>query len=516
MPELSIPYHFQGHTSDFMDVKKIFYYLIQLTLMLVSGAFLKDAAAIIILLLILWNAVQNNIFQSIEYWLMWFFCYGFYNGQGYFTVELVSKYVAKPPFILFILFLIFLKRIPFRLKKAGYIKTWTIFLGLSLVSLVTHAQSPFVLITTSSFFVLYMLIQGKGLSRHSCNHLLNLFVSVAILQTAVSIVQLTQLIPPPAKMMDDGSGGQIEWVAGLDDVASGTFGPGTAHVVSWYASLITLLCILTWAMCRKKQYIIAAILSIMQFATVDSKTIMAVMVIMMLYLLYYLNKHKIEFRLNTKKYFTVIITASVLGYGLFSAWNFYYEFQNKTGGAASRGNFNEVYEGEIKKSRDLVIDNISDWGKIKGFQNIHKDFIREDPLQTIWGYSLLGYTYNGKMSYIENQDTNLMKLDNFTRSRSALITHFAQSGIAGFLLLISAVAIWTRFNIKKKNLNETDIVTNGLLRIFIPFTFIAAFIYSVSFTVVTTIGFAGLVGVLKRKAALAELVTIKHTEEQLL
>ncbi len=483
---------------DFLHIRKLAKYLVLFAAILLGGFIAKDLFAVLIVAILAYFIITNKFFRSIETWLIWSFLYGFYSGQGYFTNDFISKYLAKPSFLLFVIFLFFYNTISKSLKAADFFTVWLCFLGLSLIGLFYHAQPPFVIITISSFFLIYLLFRSKRLDSKQCICLLNLFVAVAILQTIICVMQVSQLIPPPSKMMDDGNGGQFEWIAGLDDVACGTFGPVAAHLVSWYQSLIVLFCILVWSVCRKTKYLVLVIIILAQFATVDSKTIMGVMVLMMLYLLYYINKHRIKFRLNIRKVLGIAFTAVIMGVVLLQAWDFYYKYQNASGGAESRPDLNTVYKKEVVRSGNLMLDNFSDWGKFQGFRYVLEDFLYEDPLEVIWGYGLQGYTYNGKRSFIENKDTPFMQLNNFTRSRSGLIQYFAQTGLVGMILLFLSLILWSRYNIKRKNINEIDLIINSLIKIFLPFTLLCAFIYSVSLTGITVIGFAAMIGLLKK------------------
>jgi len=83
--------------------------------------------------------------------------------------------------------------------------------------------------------------------------------------------------------MPDGSGGYFKWEAGIDDVASGTFGPAASATTSWYMALISLLMLLMWAYTKKLKYILVLVISFIQFAMVDSKTILGITIIMLAY-----------------------------------------------------------------------------------------------------------------------------------------------------------------------------------------------------------------------------------------
>lgn len=478
---------------DFIRVKTIARYLIAFTIILLSGVLLKDIIAIIFALIILYYAATKNLYRSIEFLLLWFFVYNFFLGQGYITNELISKYAAKPYFLLFVIFIFFYKKIPKDILKKNYLKTWIIFLLICFLSAIFQSQSPFVIITISAFFLLYMLLQTNILNTNQYKNILNLLVSVAILQTVISFLQVSELISPPTRIMDDGSGGQFEWVAEIDDVASGTFGPSAAYIASWYAALISLLLFITWSITKKKSYLIITVITFLQFAITDSKTIMAVTIVMLIYMMFYIFKKKSIFKLNIGRYIIFILLIAFGAFGFYKAWDAYYvHYGEKTGG--SRTDFSAVYNYEAKESRDLILANIQDWGKLRGFQYIFEDFKANDPRQLIWGYGIQGYTFNNKMGYIESKDTQIMQLNNLTKSRSGLISTFATTGLIGFLLFTFTFSLWYNINNQKEK-NNYDLVKNGLLKIYLPFSILAAFLYSIDITCIPLISFAAIISI---------------------
>jgi hypothetical protein len=463
---------------------------------MVGGSVAKDGFAFLVIMLILCFAFMKHKFRTIETFFVWFFTYNFLLGQGYITVEIVSKYIAKPSFLLFLVLILFIKSISLRVINTKYIIIWGFFLLLALLSSITQGQSPFVIITISSFFMIYLLLQAKGITPLQCRKLLNLFVAAAILQTVVSFLQVSEMIPPPTRMMDDGAGGQFEWVAGLDDVASGTMGPGSGHITSWYAATVCLLLLLVWSITKKMSYLIFTAITFLQFATVDSKTIMGVSVLMFGYMLFYLFKEKKRFRLNIGRYLFFIIIIAVGAFGFVKAWNAYYVYYGEqTGG--SRTELSAVYENEGIESVNLVLDDIGEWGKIRGFLYVLEDFIDNDPKQLIWGYGIQGYNYNDKMGLIESKDTALMQLNNLTNSRSGLIGLFAKSGLVGFILFFMAIYQWFNYH-KRKAINNFDLIKISLLKIYLPFTFLAAFLYAIDINSIPVIVFAAIISIYSR------------------
>jgi len=493
---------------DFLAHNTIIRYLIILTLTLVMGTIIKEGIAIIFSLVIIYYSIQKNLYRAVELFFIWFFVSNFFIGQGYITNEIILKYIAKPTFLLLIIFLFFINRIPSKLLNVRYISIWMIFLVLTLISSITHGQSPFVIISISAFFIVYLILQANGFTPYQYQNILNLFVAVAILQTFVSFLQVFELIPPSTEMMDDGSGGHFLFVAGLDDVASGTFGSGESHVTSWYASLISIFLIIIWSITKKSKYFIIIAIIFLQFATVDSKTIMGVTILMFSYYVIYLYKNRTKYQLNFGKYFLFFFLILIGSYGFFKVLNSYYEYYGKKT-EGSRNSLSGVYKSEVNKSTDLVLSHIGEWGKIRGFQYIFEDFVENNPQQLIWGYGSQGYGYNDKMEYIESKDSPVMKLNNFTNSRSGLLTQFATSGFIGFLLFIIAIILWYKYNIRMIN-NKFGLIENTLLKIFLFFSLIAAFLYSISITTIPLITFAALIAILKQMAIYKEISIYKQ------
>jgi hypothetical protein len=91
-----------------------------------------------------------------------------------------------------------------------------------------------------------------------------------------------------------------------------------------------------------------------------------------------------------------------------------------------------------------------------------------------------------------------MQLNNFTRSRSTFIIQFAQSGVAGFLIFLVSLWLWYNFNTKAASVNQVDLIRISMVKIFLPFTLVAAFLYNMSLTSVTLVSFAAIVSLLKQ------------------
>jgi hypothetical protein len=497
---------------DFLDTKKIFKYLLTFGVILSIGALLKDIAAILIVLYILQFSFRKRTFKGIEFFLIWFFCYGFYNSQSFITIAAVSKYITKPYFVLFCLFLLQINTIVKTLKEESRLLISVfLFFFVALTGLLLHSQSPFATISAVSFFLIYFIMKGVKLENDEYNSLLNLFVAVGILQFIVSILQLRQILPPPTTSMDDGYGNIYEWTAGLDDVACGTFGAISSHLVSWYESLMSIFLFLVWIVVRKPKYFIISALCLFQFSTVDSKTILVVTIVMILYLIFvYIPRNKEIYKLHFSRIFLFAALIVILGYAFMLTWNSYYQYFAENSGYGKRENLQSVYTNEVSESKDQITENFSDWGKIRGFQYLYDDFNVEGFEYILFGYGIQGYTWNGKMQYIESKDTLLMQLNNSTNSRSGLITLLATTGFLGFLSMFVALFIWYRRNNSKTKTTEVNLVKAGLVRVFLPFSILAAFVYSVEFTSIPLLAFSGISGLLSN---ISKAQTINESDE---
>jgi hypothetical protein len=487
-----------NNNIDFLNIKIILKYLIVFGIILVAGFFGNDIVALLVVCIILYYLISGKSYKTIEIWLIWFFVYGFYNSQGYIKIEFVSKYLAKPSFLLFCIFLANIRHIKNDINEDKVSISVVLLFIIILVSQIIHNQSPFAAITAISFFLLYFLLKFIKFEKHQYFKILNLFVANGLLQLLVSFLQLKQIIPPPSTILEDGSGGTYVWTAWLDDVACGTFGAISGYVVSWYESLISLLLLFVGIIIRKQIYFILSGICLLQFVTTDSKTIMVITIMMMVYLfIYYFVKHRKNFNLKISNIINIVFIFFITSIIMLILWNGYYQYYTKNTSNSDRDNINSVYKNYMEYSKDQVINNISDWGKIKGFTYIYNDFLKEGIVDLLFGYGIQGYNYNDKMSFIESKDTPLMQINNFTNSRSGLIKQFATTGLLGFIFFIFILIRWHKINTDKYSMNNNAVyIKNGLINVFSPFAIISAFIYSISFISITIICFGGLIGLI--------------------
>ena len=482
---------------DFLDFKILLRYMIFITALLVGGWFLKDIVAILISVLILFFAVSKNVFKAIEFWFIWFFVFGFYISQSLIKSDVVFTYLAKPSFLLFVIFVSSYSQINISLKKIKFIKVWLLFIFISVLSLTYHSQKLFVLITISSYLFIYLILCNKKITALQYKKLLNLIIAVAVIQTIVSVLQVSNIIST-VRVYQDGTGGTYDFLIEADDAAMGTF--YNSFVCSWFQTLIALFLFLVWVFVKKFKYIVFAFIILFQYTVVDSKTVLGITLLMFMYFFYYMNHNSKIFKLNLRKMSLIILLMSVIGFALYSGWNYYYEtyYTNES----SVGAIDAI--NTIQNSGTVVLTNIPYWGKFRGFQYVYEDFIKEDYLNLVLGYGLDGYTFNGKMGYIENMDVPFMQLDNITRSRSGFITYFAECGFIGFIFMFLSIFLWYKYNVKIKAYNEGDIVRKALIKIIFPFYAVLFFLYLFSITTVEFIAFIALIAILVNYSKLIE------------
>lgn len=496
---------------DFINCKSILRYLLIISIALIGGFVLKDIIAVIFLILILYFSVVRNLFRAVEVFLIWFFISGFFIGQSLISSAIIINYVAKPSFLLLIVIAFFINKFPRRLFNTKYLEYWFLFLITVLISSLTQGQTPFVVISISSFFLLFILLQATGISVNQYKSYLNLFVAVAVIQTIVSFMQVSELIPAPSRIMQSDSGGEFLWIAGLDDAASGTFGASASHTTSWYAALIALFMFLMYSYTKRKAYLLFMILSFLQFATVDSKIIMGVTLLMFIFTLYLVLKNKSKFKISAKRYIIIFTIIVATGFGIMIAWNAYYNYYGeKTGGG--RTSLEVVYDVEVRESFAFVIDNLSEWGKIMGFKYVFEDFVDTNPIRIVWGYGVDGFTSKGKSGDIIRKLSLNMQANSLTNSSSGLINVFAKHGFLGFILFVVSLFYWYRHNNKGKN--SIDLIKTSLLKIYLIFSVLVSFLYAIEIAVIPIIAFGGIISILtvlsKKNNILQEQIRMKE------
>ena len=424
--------------TQFVSLNKIIQYLMLGAVAMSLGYFLKEGivaiACGIFLILLLFKKVDNLVLFLI----FWLFIYNYYLGQNWIHNELISKYLIKGQFYTIITFIVFVRKGWFRDEFSKKLFSWVlIFLMIMLFSNILHLNFNPGFINQVYFIFMFFLILNIPGNKFFERNLLSLVVAIGLLEVVVSILQVSQILAPPIKLSVDS---QFLWEAGLDDVASGTFGAGSSNVTSWLSTIL-FFTFFSFGVYRKKVIIVlASFIFMLQYVTVDSKTALVVSILAFILLLYNL---KIFTFYKVRNYFYVSLIISFVFITQIMITSYYENIFNIGVGAVNTN---------VANSAELVLSNIQDWGKIAGFKNITEDYIDTNPFYLLIGYGISNFDYDTNGGRIENMDTPIMQLNNITRSRSSFISIYGELGIPGLLMLIWLFLILFR-NIQKRNYN---------------------------------------------------------------
>jgi len=433
-----------------LETSHLIWYSVALAILLLAGSVIKDATAIIITLGIIYFCfVEKQIYKAIVLWLLWFFVYGFYVGHGFFSIGAIEKYIAKPAYLLFLIFfasitqprkrLAGIELIPFRA-----LNVWFIFCAAVFIGSIYYLKFPSIILPYSSIFFITYLFQNAITEVKQIKSLINLLLAVAIIEIIVSFLQLNGVISRDVMLMETGTGSTYLWKGGLDDVASGTFGPANSPDLSWFEATISIFLFAFGITIKRTGYVILSLFPLLHFVLVDSKTILGITILMYFLLFYTIIRTKKGIEINMGKLSVIGSIVIIFVFVFINGLNFYYKSNNL------------YYAGKSPleytwRSIDRIVKHLPEWGKIRGFGYITNDFLNEDPLEVLFGYGTDRYSLNNKMGFIESHDTKMMKYNNITRSRSSLIYMYARFGLIAFVAAFITFYYYFQF-IKSKYL----------------------------------------------------------------
>lgn len=456
---------------DFLNFKTIFFYLIYLALIFLSGIIAKDICVLLVLSFIFLSLLLRNLFKAIEVWIIWASLYNFFVGQGLLQYQLIEKYISKPSFLLFIIFITFFTHIHKSVKNSKFFFIWIILIIVTLIGYLYRQQTPFPIITLSSAFMGYSICRNYHFSKVQFYKLFNLFVAISLTQLIVSILQLVNIIPPTKYLQRDGMGNQFLWEAGLDDLARGTFFVNA----SLFVCFVSILLLFIWVITKKRRYFYIAILSLVQISLADNKLFLGVMVVMLFWFFLYVMKELKKLRITFRRIMSIVLIMLTIIFSVFKLMDVYYKYQSVRGGAVNRTDFIAVFfnaKGSVFETVKYAFEDIKYWGKIKGYSYVIQDLANAGFIELISGFGL----NNDRMFYIESKDIQFIQQNNFLNSRSGLIYMLNQIGLCGFILLIISIIFWYQFNLINRNSNSSEVVFTGLLNIIIPIVILTSFL----------------------------------------
>jgi hypothetical protein len=408
-----------------LSYKHILKYIVLFSGFLFLGAMSRNYIGIISFLLFLVLLVTNKFEKLLLFIIALIYLSPFFIGQGWITNNIVEKYIIKGQIYIIITFIVLNKNYWFSYNPHRSLAKWGLyFLILIVISDVLHFSLQVNAINQIYFILLFFLVYFIPKSHEFYRQLLNFLVAIGLLQVIISFLQVNQIIPPATKVMSITEGQSFMWVAGLDDVASGTFGAAASNVTTWFATLIFMFLFSLGYVTKKKSLIVLSLLLALQHGSVESKIVSVLSVISFLYLL---QKLKV-FNIFNRKNITYLFIIFIFSFAISIIIESYYK---------------NLYKEGIVKPIDLmsnttlmVYDNFWDWGKFAGFKNITFDHLRNNPIQILIGYGRDNYNYSDNMGRIEAMDTPIMQLNNITRSRSTFIDVYAKLGLPSLLLIL--------------------------------------------------------------------------------
>ncbi|MCC7303407.1 MAG: hypothetical protein IT233_12275 [Bacteroidia bacterium] len=374
------------------------------------------------------------ITKKTEYLLLFlgivFCCVNFFVGQNYIQESTLTKVLINPKLFLFIV-LIAKSRVGWYVRRFDkMLLAWT-FIHITIVTLSDVYNDKInlnVLLQPAAVYA-FLILRNIHIENKT-GKVIDFLVAVGIIQIVISFMQFSEIIDAPMTIMEDGEG-YFLWTAGLDDAASGTFGAACSSLTSWFCSALFLTLLAIGITISNHITVWIGLFFLMHYAFIDSKTALGVSIAMTVFFIIRLIR---KGNLKHRYYFvipTVIIGIAIMSYAIDK---YYTSIGTK-----------EDYKELVTKSISGVTQHYKEWGKIVGFVNITEEHLREDPMKILLGYGRGNYRYNGNMGRIEAMDTPVMQYSNFTRSRSSLISSYAQIGICGLISNIFLLILVIRY-----------------------------------------------------------------------
>jgi hypothetical protein len=422
---------------------------------------------------------QNSRIISVFLAFLWLLIFDFFVGGDSFRVGFFSKVLFKPGFIFFGLAFIEILSNYKRLKIDNIIRLNFLLFLVTIISLIVSPNSFSIFITRYSFFYLYLILFNLNLKSNEnqvFRHGLHLVFALATIQTIVSALQVYRYIEPSRTQLDLGEGKIVEWTGGIGDLASGTFGAMASPDTSWFQTFVFGLILCYSIYYKSLPVFILSCIVLLQYAFVDSKTILAVSLIFVLLFIYYLYKDKFVMTFRFKFLFPLVGGLIAFGFVFVILWESFYSYIDQN------ANYDSNFETVKELSNEAffrVLENIHQWGKFKGLANVFETQNNDSWIKSIIGFGPGNYSWK-QVVQVLNMDIPIMKMNNFTRSFSSIIIIQGELGVIGLLIIVSLyVLVFKKIkNILFRNQNLEIRILSLYLSVFIIGIFINAFIYT--------------------------------------
>lgn len=415
---------------EIASLKQILKYLIISTVLMTFPTYINRILPFIPLLVAIWAAKINNINIFIIFIILWTYIYNFYIDYGYLSTSGIASYLADPKLYIVIVLVVNYKKVYKCMRYDRLIYVWiACTMIFTLFSDIVNAKISINLFTYPVVIMYYILV-STIYNINSKYNLMSLLLAIGILQLVVSILQVYQIIDSPS-MSRTMSYYSYSWEPGLDDVASGTIGAGKSNVTSWIGTILFSLLFSYGIEIGKLTYYVIAPIFLLQYSTVDSKTALGITgFVTMIVILKYAGK----IATDAKKFMSIVFIAlSTLA--IKQLVDIYYtNVLESQAGIEGRMEF-------VESNIQVILEDIYEWGKIRGFVEVSNLLLEEGPSKVLFGIGRGNYVSEGYRNMVESMDIQVMQRSNITRSRSTFITMYAEQGITGVLILIGMIAI---------------------------------------------------------------------------
>ncbi|MCK5134016.1 MAG: hypothetical protein KAR40_17940 [Candidatus Sabulitectum sp.] len=365
--------------------------------------------------------VSKSNSNYILFLIFWLYISNFYGGQGWITNSAVAKLINARYYIFFV-FIVYFNKLSTRNSFDNNMLIWTVIYLILIIFrdiVVSHTFGLGILIIPYYVYVYYIIQLPSNTAFN--NNLFNLLIAIGILQLIVSVMQVNGIIPPPIATPSGLYAGFALVKSGIDDAAVGTMGSIASNQTSWLGTILFLFLGTIGFLKNSNRISMFSLLFLVQYSTVDSKTLLGTTIVAFVLLLIKLNIFNILF---SRRVFTLLL---ILAFGLLmhNRINAYYMQFNTVGVEAPKEN--------IFSSVQNIISNFNEWGKIKGFATLYNDFISQSGLTLLIGDNISIFDAN---SSVLLADVSIMSSNNLTNSISAWISLFARGGLLGLGLII--------------------------------------------------------------------------------
>lgn len=434
-----------------INALEIFKWLVIATTFILSAFLLKEIFTVAYFIFFLILLVIKKPHINLFFLIIWIFTFDFFKGQGYILYE-NAKTVEKLAFILLFGFILIDKKLHSNqlTDTSSFIKTllsWNALLAISLLAGILFVNFNYpttkTIISNLRYFFLFLIIYQLKFNSKECKGLLNLIIALSIIQVPIAIAQFNKIIPPSQTYFTYG-GFTYNWEAGLDDVASGTFGAAASAQLSWFLSLISLFLFSYGILIKSNAVKLLSIFPLLQYAVVDSKGALAVTAFMFGLYFYNLYKYRILLKIQATKIIFPVLLLATFAYGFNSLWKNYYEKSEFT----TIENVNQLYVS----SYQTIFENVLSWGKIAGFYYVADLQSQENSLKILTGFGISEFSFAGKnrLWKVRKQLKISMQKHNGVNESSGFIRIFAETGLFGLLIVITIYYSLYRFYKKFK------------------------------------------------------------------